>query len=616
MAEEGGPPEELLAARRSLEGLEGLALLGDWEWRRDANGPSEGRWTLSCRLSPPVDPAGPVPASTDWYVLVDVAYPWGSVKFYPAENGGISQTFPHQNSNRPPTDGLPWRTGDICLDTQVRVLGRRAYDAEPYGADERLRWRFERALAWLEAASRDELLLPGEPFELPQVLPTGGLDFIFAFQEGLDTLGEWEDHSGGAGLVDLVGLDPDKSIFLVDRFLSASGEPILAPGWGKAVADPSKERVRGVWVRLEGVPVLYPWQNPATWGELREAFRAQGRDFDRMLGEVAHHIRDGRPRPLLIGFPIPERVGGPARRMHWYAAWLPALSWGEARHPGFRPRTELGYRRRDRATVLVDSHQIGWQTTENWHPEDISLRGRLPDDLRSRAILLVGAGAVGSAVAELLARGGAKKLLVVDGQRLEIGNLVRHSLGLDALHEQKAPALARRLNLAFPHAEVEAIDGEFPTAGEEDREKVLRCDTILDCTGEDSVLRHLELFRWEGERLFASLSLGFGAERLFCFVSSGGTFPLDDYRGSVDPLLRRELERYPEAELPREGAGCWHPLFPARIDDLWLMAAAAVKVLESAAVEPPTEPLIEVFERFEEDGLFAGIRRADPSTAR
>jgi hypothetical protein len=68
--------------------------------------------------------------------------------------------------------------------------------------------------------------------------------------------------------------------------------------------------------------------------------------------------------------------------------------------------------------------------------------------------------------------------------------------------------------------------------------------------------------------------------------------------------------------LPREGAGCWHPLFPARIDDLWLMAAAAVKVLESTVTEPPTEPLLAIFERFEEDGVFAGIRRADSSMVR
>jgi len=199
---------------------------------------------------------------------------------------------------------------------------------------------------------------------------------------------------------------------------------------------------------------------------------------------------------------------------------------------------------------------------------------------------------------------------------LEIGNLVRHNLGLDALHDQKASALARRLNVASPHAEVEAIDSEFPPSEEENREKVLHCDMVIDFTGEDSVLRHLEVFPWDSERLFASLSLGFGAGRLFCFVSRGKTFPLDNSRNAIDPLLRRELERYPKAELPREGAGCWHPPFPARIDDLWPMAAAAIKVLESAVAESPTEPLLEIFERFEEDGVFAGIRRVDPSTAR
>src|SRR5829696_2989230 len=238
MAEKPGLSEELLAARRSLEGLEGLTLLGDWEWREGASGPSEGRWVLHSRLSPSVDPAGPIPTSTDWYVLVEAVYPWGSVKFYPADDGGTSKTFPHQNSNRAPMGELPWRTGDICLDTQVRVLGRQAYDAEPYGANERLRWRFERALAWLEAASRNQLLLPGEPFELPQVLPVGGLEFTFAFREGPDTLVEWQGNSGDAGLVDLFGFDPDKSIFLVDRFLSAGAEPILTSSWGKTLEAP------------------------------------------------------------------------------------------------------------------------------------------------------------------------------------------------------------------------------------------------------------------------------------------------------------------------------------------------------------------------------------------
>jgi hypothetical protein len=470
-------------------------------------------------------------------------------------------------------------------------------------------------MGWLEDASRDELLLPGEPFELPQVLPGGGLDFTFAFQEGPETLGAWENGAGRAGLVNLFELDPDKSIFLVDRFFSASGETVLAPGWGRSVADPSKERVRGAWIRLNGVPVLHPWQNPVTWGELREACRAQGLDFDGQLNKVASRIRDGQPHPLLIGFTMPERVGGPPHRVHWYAVWLPVLSWGNIRYPGFRPGTESGHRRRDRAEILPDTHLIGWQLTENWHPDDISSRGRLRGELRSKEVLLIGAGAIGSVISELLVRGGVKKLLIVDGDRLEIGNLVRHNLGLDDLQEHKASALARRLNLASPHAEVEAIDQRFPPRSEEDCQKALRCDMIVDSTGEDSVLRHLDLFAWEGERLFASVSLGLGAERLFCFLHRGEGFPLDDYRDAVDPHLRRELKLYLGAELPREGAGCWHPLFPARIDDVWPMAAAAVSVLESAASDPPAGPRLEVIERFEEGSDFAGIRRADPSSA-
>lgn len=607
-----GPPENLLAARRALEGLEGFSLLEDWQWyEHAADGSPEGRWVLRCRLSPGVDPAGPIPPLTDWYVLVDPAYPWGSIKFYPAKDGGIAQTFPHQNYNGSGSEDRPWRAGDPCLDTQVRVLGRRAFDEELYGVHERLRWRSERALAWLEAASRDELLLPGEPFELPQALPAGGWGYTVAFQEGSQALGTWDGIVEEAGLVDLFPLEHGGSVLLVDRFLSKDGQTLLAPGWGRAITGRAEKRMRGIWIRMEGAPVLYPWQNPITWGEFREACRAQRREFDKLLREVSSNIRDGYQHPLLIGFPIPKRVGGSPSRMHWYAAMLQALSWGSQTFPGFRAKSELGYQRRDRAEILTDSAKVAWQMTENWHPDDLSARGRLPDDLRSKEVLLVGAGAVGSAVAELLVRGGVKKLLVIDGDLLKIGNLVRHNLGLDDLHENKARALARRLNLASPYADVEAIDVHFPPPEEEDRLKVRRCDTLVDYTGEDSVLRHLELFAWEKEMLFTSVSLGFEAKRSFCFVSWGDSFPLDAYRDSVDPHLKRELELYPGAELPREGAGCWHPLFPARIDDVWPMVAAAIKVLESAVSEPPTEPKLSVFERLEEGGAFASIRRMD-----
>jgi molybdopterin/thiamine biosynthesis adenylyltransferase len=607
--EEDAPPEELLAGRRALESYAGVTLLEDYQWYELPD--DGGYWALRCRLIPEVEPNRSIPVPTDWYVLVDPAYPWGSIRLYPAKDGGITQTFQHQNRNDAGDDALPWRTGDPCLDSTVRALGRSAYDPEPYGAQERLRWRFERSLAWLEAASRGELVLPGEPFELPQYLPTvGGLGLTVVFNEGSDTLPEWEKTADPAGLVDLHVRGRRKTMLVVDRFKSTRGEVLLEPRWGHALTEAKGNPHLGAWIRLNETPVLNPWKSPVTWGELREACKGQGLNLDWLLRKVSRHLRDGDRHALLLGFPIPDRVGGDPHRMHWQALLLPVLSRRRQTVHGFRAN-ETGYRRRDRSEVLVDPGPVDWLFSENWHRDDVSTRGRLPESLASSDILVLGGGAMGSVVSELLTRSGVVNIAVMDDDRLEVGNLVRHTLGLADLHEQKADALAARLNLASAHAKVDSIVGRFPPADPDIRQKVQRCGVVLDCTGDDAVLRQLELFLWEGEKLFVSISLGFRAGRLFCFVAAGNSFPNEEYRGEIEPWIAHEASLYDESELPREGAGCWHPVFPARIDDVWLMAAAAVKELESAITTPSPEPRLIVFERYEEGGLFGGVRYAD-----
>lgn len=613
MFEEDGPPEELLEGRRALEGLPGVTVLTDYRWHKLSD--DVGYWVLQCRLTPEVESNGLIPASTDWFVLIDPAYPWGSIRFHPAKIGSIAQTFHHQNRNDTGDEDLPWRTGDPCLDSTVRALGRSAYDPEPYGAHERLRWRFERALAWLEAASRDELMHPQEPFELPQYLPTvGGLGLTVVFNEGSDTLPAWEKTVDPAGLVDLRVHGRHRSMLVVDRFRSARGDVILESQWGRALTEAEVDPIVGAWIRLNETPVLDPWKGPVTWGQLREACKYQGLNLDRIMRNVSRHLRDGERHALLLGFPIPDKVDEEPFRMHWQALLLPVLSRGRQVVDGFRAN-EIGYRRRDRSEILVDQGPVDWLLSENWHQDDVSTRGRLHESLTSSEILVLGAGAVGSAVSELLTRAGAVDIAVTDADRLEIGNLVRHTLGLAEIHEQKADAIATRLNLASPHARVESIPGSFPPTDPDAKQKVQRCGIVLDCTGDDAVLRELELFPWEGQRLFVSVSLGFGARRMFYFVASGTDFPNEKYRDMVKPWLEHEAGLYDESELPREGAGCWHPVFPARVDDVWLMAAVAIKELESTVVSPTPKPRLFVFERYEEGGVFGGIRRADPLPA-
>ena len=102
---------------------------------------------------------------------------------------------------------------------------------------------------------------------------------------------------------------------------------------------------------------------------------------------------------------------------------------------------------------------------ENWHPDQIGSRGRLPKSFTEARVLLIGAGALGSSVAEMLVRGGVSDLTVFDPQRVEAGNLVRHTLGFDVIGTSKALALAAHLNGANPNARVRGFAAPFPAAG-------------------------------------------------------------------------------------------------------------------------------------------------------
>ena len=159
------PSADLLAGRRVLDGIHGIELLRDLEWNQRV-----GRWVLHCQIATDVPTGSIVPAVSRWHIVIDPNYPEGQIKVYPDRQGGLDRTFQHQNYNGSGGD-LPWRSGDVCLASSVRILGRHEYDHEPRSKHERLAWYLRRTAEWLAAASRDQLSVPGEPFELPQTTP-------------------------------------------------------------------------------------------------------------------------------------------------------------------------------------------------------------------------------------------------------------------------------------------------------------------------------------------------------------------------------------------------------------------------------------------------------------
>ncbi len=593
-------PRNLQVARESLNVLDRVEILREFEWNPDVR-----RWTLLIRMNI-ADGAGGVPARSAWYVLTEAVYPWGAVKIYPANRDGLETTHHHQNLNLPGGERLPWRTGNICVDTGVHALGP-VLDTEPYDADLRLQWHVRRACEWLEAADRGRLIVPGEPFELPDFGPPPSP--IVAFWEDQESFAQWAQVEEDRGLVRLTRLRDRPEVAVVRAFQDNRRNDLVVPQWGDWITAATGRDAVGLWVRLPDVPHLPPWRAPVTWSDLRDALQPHGVTIPDDLRDLLPAVRDAGQHYLLLGFPIPNIRGGEQAILYWLPLQLPRLARGK--RDGFRDGEQAAWLNDRMSTFRLDRN-VPWVRSENWSPSDLSGRGRLPAEVVRLRFVIIGGGALGSYVAELLVRAGVSELSLSEDDQIRAGNLVRHTATLTDVGSDKGPSVASRLNAASPHAKVTAI-GSFPPDKAEEVGVIEAADVVIDLTGDQALPAALGAYDWGGEKLFFSISLGLHAQRLFCFSAAGNAFPHEEFVDRMQPWLRAQIAEAQGMEVPREGIGCWHPVFPARVDDVWLLGAAAVKWIEQRIQDPPTEPELIVFEQMRDADGFSGIRRCqDP----
>jgi hypothetical protein len=261
-------------------------------------------------------------------------------------------------------------------------------------------------------------------------------------------------------------------------------------------------------------------------------------------------------------------------QMHWKAIRLPDL---QRPVDGFRDN-ETGRWRGDRQVRLADDKRLVWVTAENWFVDQISRRSHVAG-LSLYRVLLIGAGAIGSMFGELIVRGGVSDITVMDGQNLEIGNLVRHTLTMEDVKTKKALGLVNHFRALKPEVVTKAYATRFPPSGEMRVESLFDRNLVVDCTGDDDVLDAIGSTSWPSDTKFLSLSAGLGATRLYVYLSAGRLEP-EHFRELVEPYLDRDRQEF-SGELPWDATGCWHPLFPARLDELWSLVATAIPHIES-----------------------------------
>lgn len=504
-------PADLSTGRRSLDTIPHVAILKEFEWDEQSK-----KWILHIRLSPQNLIVNDfVPSESEWYVSVDVQYPFGDIDFYPSKENGIIATFPHQAFNREGHASL-WREGKICLSDSFSIFEDKFLSTEPFSSEDRLHWHVERSLGWLENASRRTLLKPGDFLELPSFPSRSDSYSLIAFDGSKEIFERWKAVEQNFGLFDFHRLPADNSVIIPRRFYGVRGKaPLVCSEFGSYLSGHRVSEDRGLWIRIESLPVVPPWQAPITWGDLETSLRGQKIDLREKLDQAisSKGSKDKILRLLLIGFPIPNKIGEEAEILHWLAVELPEVYFKDSAVRGFRPSKKSASLANRGA--LASSSEIAWIESANWAADQILSRGSLPKEILGKKMILAGAGALGSAVAEMLVRGGVYDLTVCDPDMSKAGNLVRHSLDMRHLNKNKAKQLAKHLNEISPWANVYGLEISFPQSV-----KLEEYDVIIDCTGSQKLLREVNIFSGSQEKTFISASMSFAAKRLYLFAST------------------------------------------------------------------------------------------------
>lgn len=108
------------------------------------------------------------------------------------------------------------------------------------------------------------------------------------------------------------------------------------------------------------------------------------------------------------------------------------------------------------------------------------------DYLRTKKVTVIGCGAIGSAVARLLAQSGVGYFNLVDYDNMAWENIGRHALGaslIDASIKKKVNLLERMLNFDFPHLKIDSVANRWERVPKEKNHILKETDLIIMATG-------------------------------------------------------------------------------------------------------------------------------------
>ncbi len=229
---------------------------------------------------------------------------------------------------------------------------------------------------------------------------------------------------------------------------------------------------------LRSPRVLTPDQYPRNAGDLRTLFS----DDRHALDMIAMQALQSQIREVIIAFSCSTGIAlAPVTIALHKNQTVPGRKIPDAMTRGFRKGrvpVNVAVMRSTSPLSHVTRHAVN-RADHDWiHGRDTDPHQKI---LKTKKVLVVGCGSLGSTVAELLAKAGIGNLGLIDGQFLEWPNISRHVLGAESIGSAKAENLSRRLLKAFPHLSIiRAIDGQLLPSSQQ---VLMDWDLVIGTTG-------------------------------------------------------------------------------------------------------------------------------------
>jgi proteasome lid subunit RPN8/RPN11 len=315
----------------------------------------------------------------------------------------------------------------------------------------------------------------------------------------------------------------------------------------------NKEKHKGIWVYIDKEPLTERKKRITNWNDLYSVFPENFDEFFiKFCKNTANYAitpKNYNPTILIcLGYKIPSEND---YELHWDLVTLPRYDFPRKKNFG-------------NSFLRNYDKQINWENTTNVSYNRFFGRGAISKNIAEKKCLIIGNGAIGSKLAEILIRTGLKNLALSDFETIQPGNICRSIYNFTSVQNSKTIELINLLQNISPFAELQAIDIK-PIPKKSDNyvellNKLNSFDLIFDCSANNAMIQILSEGNLKSTVFYISMSDK--SKEMLC---------LNNYDSQNIFERRNQLLYYfgnnKTAEF-KEGTGCWHPTFQASYFDI------------------------------------------------